>query len=546
MRGSWVQLLVLGSYAIGPAHAMALPPPSVALAQSVASGRWIEHFVIPGERLAEIATRYAVDVGKIVEWNSLDAGNPMLRVGQKLRVLSRSSAAPRKRERYRVLPGDNWAKIARRYDVDVKKLQKQWNPEMGGDLLPGDHVILWIERDGAGSGPVEQEQEPEPPTTISAKPAAVAPPIHGANANLAATLASIVELKPSSATPSSSKPQPVAAQSSKPQPVTAQSSKPQPVAVQSSKPQPVAVQSSKPQPVAAVQSSKPQPVAVQSPKSYPIAPAPKALSTKLASSQATGMQSTLAAIVQPKTAAQSTGAKEPKLVLAMVTEAKPSARGVQPAPKVSPAVPAGKDAFPMIPVAPGGCSIGTPTRGHLRNGVQLPENPKLYTVRNPEHSWGTSLAVESLQRSMAIFRQQTHFPREIWICDMSMHGGGRFRPHRSHTSGRDVDIRLPLRPGVAPDTIPEDPAVVDWDAAWQLVKSLVATGQVHYIFLARSRQVPLYKAALHAGESEAALAELMQYPGRGRNTLLRHSAGHTKHIHVRWKCAPDEAQCVDP
>jgi murein endopeptidase len=490
----------------------------------VAGGRWVEHFVIPGERLAEIATRYAVEVARIVEWNSLDAGKPMLRVGQKLRVLTRSTAAPRKRERYRVLAGDNWAKIARRYDVDVKKLQKQWNPEMG-DLQPGDHVIVWIERDGAGSGAVEQE-EPEPPATISTKLAAVAPPPHVANANLAATLASVVELKPSSATPTSGQPQPVAVPSSKPQPVAVRSSKPQPVAVQSS--------------------SKPQPLAVPSSKSYPVAPAPKALSTKFASSQTTSMQATLAAIVQPKAATQSASAKDPKLVLAMVTEPKPSARGVQPAPKVSPAVPTGRDAFPVIAVAPGGCSIGTPTRGHLRNGVQLPENPKLYTVRNPEHSWGTSLAVESLQHGMAIFRQQTHFSREIWICDMSMHGGGRFRPHRSHTSGRDVDIRLPLRGGVPADTIPEDPSVVDWDAAWQLVKSLVATGQVHYIFLARSRQVPLYKAALHAGETEAALAELMQYPGRGRNTLLRHSAGHTKHIHVRWKCAPDETQCVDP
>ena len=79
---------------------MALPPPSAALAQSgISGGRWVEHMVIPGERLAEIAERYAVEIAKIVEWNSLDADKPALRIGQRLRVLSRTTAEPRKRQR---------------------------------------------------------------------------------------------------------------------------------------------------------------------------------------------------------------------------------------------------------------------------------------------------------------------------------------------------------------------------------------------------------------------------------------------------------------
>jgi murein endopeptidase len=190
-------------------------------------------------------------------------------------------------------------------------------------------------------------------------------------------------------------------------------------------------------------------------------------------------------------------------------------------------------------------SVGSANRGRVRNAVQLPENPPLYTIRNPDHSWGSSNAVEQLQVGMAIFREQTGFKRQIVICDMSLRNGGRFRPHRSHTSGRDVDIRLPLLAGVPEDTLPENPAVVDWDAAWALIKALVATGEVHYLFLARSRLVHLYKAAQRAGESPEDLTVLIQYPGHGRNTLVRHSAGHTKHMHVRWKCAPSEEQCLD-
>ncbi|HMI90339.1 MAG TPA: penicillin-insensitive murein endopeptidase [Polyangiales bacterium] len=201
--------------------------------------------------------------------------------------------------------------------------------------------------------------------------------------------------------------------------------------------------------------------------------------------------------------------------------------------------------FTLMPVQAGGQSVGSPSRGRMRNAVQLPENPPLYTIRNPDHSWGSSNAVEQLQVGMAIFREQTGFKRAIMICDMSLHNGGRFRPHRSHTSGRDVDIRLPLLAGVPEDTLPENPAVVDWDMAWSLIKALVATGEVHYLFLARSRLVHLYKAAQRAGESPEDLTVLIQYPGHGRNTLVRHSAGHTKHMHVRWKCAAGEDLCRD-
>jgi murein endopeptidase/LysM repeat protein len=201
---------------------------------------------------------------------------------------------------------------------------------------------------------------------------------------------------------------------------------------------------------------------------------------------------------------------------------------------------------PALPsVAATGLSVGSPGRGRLVGGVQIPAQEQLYTLRNVDHSWGSSHAVRSLQRGLADFRQSSGFDRELVVLDMSLQRGGRFRPHHSHTSGRDVDIRLPLRRGIAAGTIPRQSSVVDWDAAWALVHALIRTGEVRYVFLARSRQAPLYKAAVRAGVSADELERLIQYPRRSRIAVVRHSAGHIKHVHVRFKCAPHETECID-
>jgi murein endopeptidase len=201
---------------------------------------------------------------------------------------------------------------------------------------------------------------------------------------------------------------------------------------------------------------------------------------------------------------------------------------------------------PLVPVNAGAQSVGPPDRGRLANGVQIPANETLYTLRNLDHSYGSSHAIEQLTQGLRLFREQSGFTREIVIMDMSRKNGGRFPPHASHRTGRDVDIRLPLRTGIADGTIPTQAFHVDWDATWSLVRALVSTGQVRFIFLARQRQKALYDAARRAGEAVDALTELIQYPRRSRTAVVRHARGHVKHIHVRFKCGPLETACVEP
>jgi murein endopeptidase len=193
-------------------------------------------------------------------------------------------------------------------------------------------------------------------------------------------------------------------------------------------------------------------------------------------------------------------------------------------------------------VPAGGVSIGTPNRGRLSGGVQLPESD-LYKVRRPEESFGSSHTIHEIQEAIATFRDGSGYRGELLIGAISLERGGRFRPHRSHQSGRDVDIRLPKKPGAdAKSNVPTD---IDWDAAWKLVEAFVEQGDAEYIFLDYSRQKRLYDAAKRAGASDSTLDKAIQYP-RARSTnhgVVRHAEGHLIHIHVRVQCPRDQARC---
>ena len=192
-------------------------------------------------------------------------------------------------------------------------------------------------------------------------------------------------------------------------------------------------------------------------------------------------------------------------------------------------------------VPAGGLSIGRPQRGRIEHAVALPDSP-WYTLGDPERLWGSSHTIETLQRALAAMRHRTGFAGEIVIGAISLEGGRKFAPHRSHQSGRDVDIRLPLRPGLASRNDPH-PEAIDWPATWELVRALLDTEQVQFIFLERGLQRRLYEAARWEGASHETLAELIDWVDDRKTAPVRHARGHDGHIHVRIRCGPDEPRC---
>lgn len=193
----------------------------------------------------------------------------------------------------------------------------------------------------------------------------------------------------------------------------------------------------------------------------------------------------------------------------------------------------------------GALSHGHPNRGRiLGEPCQLPEIPQLYTRRFDRIAHGSSHAIEVIVTAFANFRRDTGYEGEILVGSISRPHGRRFPPHRSHQSGRDVDIRLPMLPWFA-TTIDPEPEQIDWFAVWGLIDAFLATGQVELIFLDHSLQRPLYYAALSMGASVEELDQIITWPrrdGKGKQ-LIRHSSGHEGHIHVRIRCGEDEPQC---
>ena len=190
-------------------------------------------------------------------------------------------------------------------------------------------------------------------------------------------------------------------------------------------------------------------------------------------------------------------------------------------------------------------SVGRPQKGRIVNAVQLPESPN-YTRRSERILWGSSFCIQALQKAFGRFRYETGFEGEVVIGSISLQHGRRFKPHKSHQSGRDVDIRLPLLPTV-PLWKKPDSDQIDWLATWSLVEALVDTGTVHAVYLESGLQRPLYEAARALGRTHEELAPYITYPrekGKGR-AYVRHVKGHDRHIHVRFRCGPDEHQCKD-
>jgi hypothetical protein len=191
----------------------------------------------------------------------------------------------------------------------------------------------------------------------------------------------------------------------------------------------------------------------------------------------------------------------------------------------------------------GAVGIGPPDLGRLLNGVRIPAS-RAYNLRLPESAYGTTHAVTELVRGFARFEKLSDYDRPLEIGAMSRARGGEIGTHRSHQTGRDVDIRLPRREGVA-SWRPLTPRRVDWHATWQLVEAF-ADSEVEVIFLDYEMQRRLHKYAVAAGVDEATRRRLLQFP-RGPGAirgLVRHSTGHVRHIHVRFGCGPYETECV--
>jgi penicillin-insensitive murein DD-endopeptidase len=211
----------------------------------------------------------------------------------------------------------------------------------------------------------------------------------------------------------------------------------------------------------------------------------------------------------------------------------------------------------------------------LRRPAVLPVEGDGYSIPVPWRIRRANYATEELVG--AVVRAARAVERDspggtAAIGDLSRRGGGGSAEHRSHQSGRDVDVFFygvdrdgkPMWPGdamlhfapdgraarwsppkgVKPPAVAVPAARFDARRNWAFVRALLSDSEVEvqWIFIHRALAAALLREATTAGDDPALVARasfVMRQPSD--------SDAHDDHMHIRLYCAPDDRGmgCVD-
>jgi hypothetical protein len=193
----------------------------------------------------------------------------------------------------------------------------------------------------------------------------------------------------------------------------------------------------------------------------------------------------------------------------------------------------------------GAVGVGGPKHGIVVNAVQIPEGPG-YERRFPHYSYGSTAAVRDVVAALTHFHAEAGYAGTIRLGSMSKRRGGPLPPHDSHQSGRDLDVKLPLRAELPP-TLPRKPKFVDWQATWHLLDAFASTGTIELMYLDWNAQARVRAAALASGVPAPKIDALLQHPSPRLSSegVVRHFEGHEDHVHVRFACPDDDVFCTD-
>jgi len=211
-------------------------------------------------------------------------------------------------------------------------------------------------------------------------------------------------------------------------------------------------------------------------------------------------------------------------------------------------------------------SCGAPNRGQLHGAWRLPSSGAGYQIPAPwrerTRNFGTRVLVWLIKDAARAV--DSAFPGSVLgVADMSAEEGGKISGHKSHQSGRDVDLIYYARnasghPLPPPDYMPyynwrgkatssrapewkRRISLVYFDHArnWQLVKALATHPDiaVAHIFVAYSVRRWLLDHAKKTGED----AEVIRRVREVLHAAPKAGSKHSDHMHVRIGCSMDDA-----
>jgi len=191
-------------------------------------------------------------------------------------------------------------------------------------------------------------------------------------------------------------------------------------------------------------------------------------------------------------------------------------------------------------------SIGRPNEGRLIDGVQLPSGDEII-VLEPDKAWGTPELVQIIEMSALSMRLAYPDTVPMVVGHLSARNGGPLRPHKSHQSGRDFDVAMYAKNNKLIRGFKRmDRGALDIDKTWFFIETLLETGKIQYVLLDWKIQKMIYEEIKIAVPKQK-LDVYFQYPrSRGvRKGVIRHSPGHSNHLHVRIHCPEDDRYCID-
>ncbi len=173
-------------------------------------------------------------------------------------------------------------------------------------------------------------------------------------------------------------------------------------------------------------------------------------------------------------------------------------------------------------------SVGKPSNGYLLAGVRLPDRGDGFVTREVwrerNNRYGTDELIDLVTAVAHRMRAQVRDVKLV-VADLSGRGGGeRVAFHRSHQTGRDVDLLYYMRDATGRPFEPDAMHVFDATAravdgtgitidiarTWALVKELITAPEapVQWIFMYEPLAQQLLAHAQQAGEPEALLARV--------------------------------------
>jgi len=199
-------------------------------------------------------------------------------------------------------------------------------------------------------------------------------------------------------------------------------------------------------------------------------------------------------------------------------------------------------------------SIGSPNEGYLSDGLELFPSAALRILPGHTARWGLPQLVGMLHRSAD--QIGTRFPGSVMrVGDLSRRAGGDVLRHRSHESGRDVDV---LFYAMGHDGKPRDPdAFVSFDEHGRAPGGLLFDDARNWALIdlwlrdPEARVTAVFIAA-HLRERLLAFARSNRTPGsmivRAAEVLRQppDALAHDDHFHVRVSCPRSQrATCVE-